>query len=58
MRVMVLVKASRESESGQVPDATLLRDMGRFNDELVGAGVMLAGDGLHPSSKGFRVKFE
>jgi hypothetical protein len=54
---MVIVKASRESEAGQMPGEQLLSDMGKFNEELVKAGVMLAGDGLHPSSKGKRVKF-
>ena len=57
MRVMVLVKASKESEAGQMPSEQLLRDMGNFNEELVKAGIMLAGDGLHPSSKGRRVRF-
>ena len=57
MRVMVIVKASRESEAGQMPSQQLLADMGTFNEELVKAGVMLAGEGLHPSSKGKRVKF-
>ena len=57
MRVMVIVKASRESEAGQMPSQQLLADMGKFNEELVKAGVMLAGEGLHPSSKGKRVKF-
>jgi hypothetical protein len=57
MRVMVIVKASRESEAGQMPSEQLLREMGKFNEELVKAGVMLAGDGLHPSSKGKRVRF-
>jgi hypothetical protein len=57
MRVMVLVKASKESEAGVMPSQQLLADMGKFNEELVNAGVMLAGDGLHPSSKGARVKF-
>ena len=57
MRVMVIVKASRESEAGQMPSEQILRDMGNFNEELVKAGVMLAGDGLHPTSKGKRVKF-
>jgi hypothetical protein len=57
MRVIVIVKASRESEAGQMPSRQLLADMGKFNEELVKAGVMLAGDGLHPSSKGKRVKF-
>ena len=57
MRVMVLVKATKESEAGQMPGEQLLRDMGNFNEELVKAGVMLAGEGLHPSSKGKRVRF-
>jgi hypothetical protein len=57
MRVMVLVKASQDSEAGVMPDETLLAAMGKFNDELVKAGVMLAGEGLHPSSKGKRVRF-
>jgi hypothetical protein len=57
MRVMILVKASKESEAGQMPDEKLLTDMGKFNEELVKAGVMLAADGLHPSSKGKRVRF-
>ena len=57
MRFMVIVKATKESEAGVMPSEQLLRDMGKFNEELVNAGVMLAGDGLHPSSKGARVKF-
>ncbi len=57
MRVMVIVKASPESEAGQMPSQKILTDMGKFNEELVRAGVMLAGDGLHPSSKGKRVRF-
>jgi hypothetical protein len=57
MRVMVIVKASNDSEAGKMPDRQLLTDMGRFNEELVRAGVMLAGEGLHPSSKGKRVHF-
>src|SRR6476660_1198912 len=57
MRFMVLVKASKESEAGILPDQKLLTEMGKFNEELVKAGVMLAGEGLHPSSKGARVKF-
>jgi hypothetical protein len=57
MRVMVLVKASKESEAGQMPSEKLLTDMGKFNETLVNAGVMLAGEGLHPSSKGKRVRF-
>ena len=57
MRVMVLVKASEESESGVMPSEKMLADMGNFNEELVKAGVMLAGEGLHPTSKAARVKF-
>jgi len=57
MRFMVIVKASEQSEAGEMPDETLLADMGKFNEELVKAGVMLAGEGLHPSSKGVRVRF-
>jgi hypothetical protein len=57
MRVLVIVKASRESEAGQMPSQQLLAAMGRFNEQLVEAGVMQAGEGLHPSSKGKRVKF-
>jgi hypothetical protein len=55
---MVIVKASAESEAGGLPDEKILTDMGNFNEELVKAGVMLAMDGLHPSSKGVRVRFE
>jgi hypothetical protein len=57
MRFMVLVKATKESESGGPPDTAMLEEMGKFNEELVKAGVMLAADGLHPSSKGARVNF-
>jgi hypothetical protein len=57
MRFMVIVKASKDSEAGVMPSEQLLREMGQFNEELVKAGVMLAGDGLQPSSKGARVKF-
>jgi hypothetical protein len=57
MRVLVMVKATRSSEAGTLPEAKLLADMGRFNEELVKAGVMLAGEGLHPSSRGARVLF-
>ena len=57
MRVMVIVPASKESEAGVLPDRKLLTEMGKFNEELVKAGVMLAGEGLHPTSKGKRVKF-
>ena len=58
MRVMVLVKANEDSEAGQMPSEEALEAMGKFNEELVNAGVMLAGDGLHPSSKGVRVAFD
>lgn len=57
MRVMVIVKASKESEAGVMPSTELLEAMGNYNDELVKAGVMLAGEGLHPTSKGKRVRF-
>jgi hypothetical protein len=57
MRVMVLVKATKDSEAGVMPSQELLTEMGKFNEELVKAGVMLAGEGLHPSSKGARVHF-
>ena len=57
MRAMVVVKASPESERGELPSEQILADMGKFNEELVKAGVMLAGEGLHPSSKGKRVRF-
>jgi hypothetical protein len=57
VRFMVLVKADKNSEAGVVPSEKLLADMGRYNEELVKAGVLLAGEGLHPSSKGARVKF-
>ena len=58
MRVMVLVKADKNSESGVMPDEKILTAMGKYNEELVDAGVMLAGEGLHPSSKGARVRFD
>jgi len=58
MKVMVIVKASKDSEAGVMPDQKLLEAMGKYNEELVKAGVMLAGEGLHPSSKGARVKFK
>ena len=58
MRVMVLVPADENSEKGIMPDEQLLTDMGNFNEELVKAGVMLAGEGLHPTSKAARVRFE
>ena len=57
MRVMVIVKASKESEAGVMPSQKLLADMGNYNEQLVKAGIMLDGDGLQPSSKGKRVKF-
>ena len=57
MRFMVMVKATRDSEAGVLPDEKLLAEMGRFNEELVKAGVMQAGEGLQPSSKGARVRF-
>jgi hypothetical protein len=57
MRVMVIVKATKNSEAGVLPDEKLLTAMGKYNEELVKAGVMLAGEGLHPSSRGKRVKF-
>ena len=57
MRVMVMVKATGDSEAGVMPSEQLLAEMGRFNEELVKAGVMLAGEGLHPSTKGVRVRF-
>ncbi len=58
MRFMVLVPASKESEAGVLPDTKLLEEMTQFNEELVKAGVMLAGEGLHPSTKGARIKYE
>src|SRR5262245_44008707 len=57
MRVMVIVKATKASEAGVMPDERLLTEMGNYNEELVKAVIMLAGDGLHPSSKGKRVRF-
>jgi hypothetical protein len=57
MRFMILVKADKNSEAGVLPDERMLTEMGKFNEELVKAGVMLAGEGLHPSSKGSRVRF-
>ena len=57
MRVMVMVKATKESEAGEMPGTELLAAMGKFNEALVKAGVMLAGEGLHPSAKGKRVRF-
>src|SRR2546427_7241038 len=57
MRFMVIVKASKDSEAGVLPDKKILTEMGEYNEELVKAGIMLAGEGLHPTSKGARVKF-
>ncbi|HSQ92234.1 MAG TPA: YciI family protein [Nitrospiraceae bacterium] len=57
MRFMIIVKATKDSEAGVMPSEQLLTEMGKFNEELVNAGVMLAGEGLQPSSKGVRVKF-
>lgn len=57
MRVMVIVKANAESEGGALPSTEVLTEMGKFNEELVKAGVMLAGEGLHPTSRGVRVRF-
>ena len=57
MRFMILIKADKNTEAGVMPSEELLTEMGKFNEELVKAGVMLAGEGLHPSSKGARVKF-
>ena len=57
MKFMILIKATKDSEAGVMPSEQLLTEMGKFNEELVKAGVMLAGEGLHPSSKGARVRF-
>ena len=57
MRVMVIVKATKESEAGETPDEQMLAEMGKYNEALVEAGIMLAGEGLHPSSRGKRVRF-
>ncbi len=57
MRVMVIMKANKASEAGQMPSEKLLAEMGNYNEELVKAGIMLAGEGLHPSSKGVRIRF-
>src|SRR5262249_55450808 len=54
---MAMVRATKDSEAGKMPDETMLTEMGKFNEELVKAGVMLAGEGLHPSSRGARVRF-
>jgi len=58
MRFMILIKANKNSEAGIMPEEQLLTEMGKFNEELVKAGIMLGGEGLHPSSKGARVRFE
>ena len=58
MRVMVIIKANEDSEAGRMPNEQMLREMGNYNEELVKAGVMVAGEGLHPSSKGKRVRFD
>ncbi len=57
MRVMVIVKATEESEAGVLPTEKMFAEMGKYNEELVNAGIMLSGDGLHPSSRGKRVRF-
>lgn len=57
MRVMIIIKANQDTEAGVLPDEKLLTEMGKYNEELVDAGVMLAGEGLHPTSKGARVMF-
>lgn len=57
MRVMVIVKATKQSEAGEMPSTEMLAGMGRYNEELVNAGIMQAGDGLHPSAKGVRIRF-
>ncbi|MBB3224704.1 YciI family protein [Pseudoduganella umbonata] len=57
MRFMIIVKASADSEAGRMPSTALLEAMGKYNEELVNAGVMLAGEGLHPSSKGVRIRY-
>ena len=57
MRCMIIIKASKDSEAGVLPDEKLLTEMGKFNEDLLKAGIMLAGEGLHPSSKGKRVRF-
>ncbi|MCH6484863.1 YciI family protein [Pseudoxanthomonas sp. LH2527] len=58
MRVMVIVKANADSEAGRMPDTDLLAQMGKFNEALVKAGILLAGEGLHPTSRGARVRFD
>ena len=57
MRVMVIMKANKDSEGGVMPSEKLITEMGNYNEELVNAGIMLAGEGLHPSSKGVRIRF-
>ncbi len=57
MKVMVIVKATKSSETGEMPSEQMLTEMGNYNEQLVKAGIMLAGEGLHPSSKGYRVRF-
>src|SRR5689334_7922412 len=57
MRFMVIVKANQDSEAGKLPTAELFEQMGKFNEEMVNAGIMLAGEGLHPTSKGVRIRF-
>ncbi|MFP2911238.1 YciI family protein [Pyxidicoccus sp. 3LFB2] len=57
MRVMILIKATKDSEAGTMPSEQLMTEMGKYNEELVKAGIMLAGEGLHPSKKGARVRF-
>ena len=57
MRVMVIVKANKESEAGIMPNTEMLTEMGKYNEQLADAGIMLAGDGLHPTSKGKRIRF-
>ncbi|CAN7670559.1 MULTISPECIES: YciI family protein [Duganella] len=58
MRFMIIVKATEDSEAGKMPSTELLTAMGKFNEELVNAGVLLAGEGLHPSSKGARIRYD
>lgn len=58
MRFMIIVKATPDSEAGKMPSTELLEAMGKYNEELVNAGVMLAGEGLHPSSKGVRIRYQ
>jgi len=57
MKFMIIIKANKQSEAGEMPSEQLLTDMGKYNEELVNAGIMLAGEGLHPTSKGARVRF-